>query len=57
MYEALDALWTAYMEARSELRREWVRGKITREQYHSVADAFFAFTTAKELMIMQEYAA
>jgi hypothetical protein len=54
MYEALETLWQSYMEARSELRRAWVRGEITREQYHSVAEAFFAFTTAKETIIRRE---
>lgn len=57
MHAALDALWTAYMEARSALRHAYVRGEITRAQYNTVADAYFAYTTAKELIIMREFAA
>lgn len=55
MYEALETLWKSYMTARSELRKSWVRGEITREQYHSVADAYFDFATAKETIIRREY--
>jgi hypothetical protein len=57
MYEALETLWKSYMQARSELRLAYVRGEITREQYRSVADAFFAFTTAKETILRKELAA
>jgi hypothetical protein len=53
MQDALNTLWNDYMTARSALRMEWVRGEITREQYRTTAEAFFAFANAKEDLIMR----